>query len=534
MRGTIRNITLIVVLLTIALVNPGLNTSSPVAGLPLGPAVVEAQDPPPPAPVWGIADTHNHQFANLGFGGLMIWGDVFRWDDDIAKALPWSDFMPGRYGDVLNYHGYSREYDVAAPELGYPNIPATCPPGTGTSDNPCRGFAIHGPGGLRDLLNIFMSGRLGHLVGGYPQFDGYPRWSTYTGQTMYYQWLKRAWEQGGLRLLVMFAVNNEAICSVIDRKAGFTCEDMPAIDRQIQAAKDLERFIDLQNDGQNDGDGWYRIAYSPQQARQIINDGKLAVVLGIETPSLFGCKVNSDCTDEYVLTEIKRYRDMGVRHIYPLHNADNGFGGTGLYNDIFGLNTRVINGEWFDITNDCDPRIDFHMDLLDGLQPGTDPIHDMLIQLLRELLGSNAVPPRPPAGANCNARGLQPLGTTLINGLMDERMIIDVDHLSERTFNDVMAIAETRQYAGVISSHNAYVELGIPRGDSHSIRHEANILPEELERIRALGGNVSVIIHQPDRSAMQALHLRRLLRSMGPGLPVCRGPHARKGGRARH
>jgi len=38
---------------------------------------------------------------------------------------------------------------------------------------------------------------------------------------------------------VMLAVNNEAICRIIYKKAGYGCDDMPAIDRQIQVAKDL-------------------------------------------------------------------------------------------------------------------------------------------------------------------------------------------------------------------------------------------------------------------------------------------------------
>src|SRR5688500_17638377 len=44
-------------------------------------------------PIWGFADLHNHMFANLGFGGLAIWGKPFVEDDDMAKALPWSDFL---------------------------------------------------------------------------------------------------------------------------------------------------------------------------------------------------------------------------------------------------------------------------------------------------------------------------------------------------------------------------------------------------------------------------------------------------------
>ena len=71
---------------------------------------------------------------------------------------------------------------------------------------------------------------------------------------------------------------------------------MPAVDRQLQAAHDLEAFVDAQNGGP--GQGWYRIVTTPQQARQVTAAGKLAVVLGIEVDSLFGCNKHSTCTPD--------------------------------------------------------------------------------------------------------------------------------------------------------------------------------------------------------------------------------------------
>lgn len=51
-----------------------------------------------PGQIWGFADIHNHQFAYLGFGGLVMWGNAFDPNDDIAKALPWDDFSPAPLG----------------------------------------------------------------------------------------------------------------------------------------------------------------------------------------------------------------------------------------------------------------------------------------------------------------------------------------------------------------------------------------------------------------------------------------------------
>src|SRR5687767_11515542 len=170
------------------------------------------------APIWGIADTHNHQFSNLGFGGAMFWGKPHD-PNGIEHALGW-----------------------------------------------CNG--VHGIGGLGDLVGIALGQGVGHAVGGHEAFDGWPRWNTYTHQQVYHEWLERAF-LGGVKLMVMHAVNNEVLCDKINKPLG--CNDMAAVDRQLAAAKNLDAQVD-----------WYQIAYSATEARQIINSGRLAVVLGIE------------------------------------------------------------------------------------------------------------------------------------------------------------------------------------------------------------------------------------------------------------
>jgi len=65
--------------------------------------------------------------------------------------------------------------------------------------------------------------------------------------------------------MVMHAVTNSLICRTSDQIGGFGCDDMAAADRQLQAAKDMEAFIDAQAVGQ--GRGWHRIVYTPQEAR---------------------------------------------------------------------------------------------------------------------------------------------------------------------------------------------------------------------------------------------------------------------------
>ena len=180
----------------------------------------------------GFADLHNHQFANLGFGGLAFWGSP---SGPIDTALPW------------------------------------CTP-------------AHGPGGVSDAIGNVMkamygSSLFGHHVGGNPQFDGWPRWDSVTHQSVHIDWLQRAWE-GGLRLMVMLAVNNEHLAGLANRAPGRSADDMEAVDLQLQAAVSLEAAVDTASGGP--GKGWYRIVRTPAEARRAIDQGKLAVVLGIE------------------------------------------------------------------------------------------------------------------------------------------------------------------------------------------------------------------------------------------------------------
>ena len=61
--------------------------------------------------------------------------------------------------------------------------------------------------------------------------------------------------------------------------------------------------------------GWFRIVTSPAQARQVISQNKLAVLLGVEYGTLFDCNESSEqCTTGYIrskLDDIARHGDTG-------------------------------------------------------------------------------------------------------------------------------------------------------------------------------------------------------------------------------
>ena len=165
---------------------------------------------------------------------------------------------------------------------------------------------------------------------GAPVFNGWPTWHTTTHQQVYYKWLERAY-QDGLRLISMLAVTNEALCLSNKHVRGTDCADsMAAIDDQLDEAVAFETFLDAKSGGP--GQGWFRIVRTPAEARQVIADGKLAVVLGIEVDNL-----------QLSLERPRRRRgrlharwhppegpsidDRGVRHIFPIHNFNNAYGG---------------------------------------------------------------------------------------------------------------------------------------------------------------------------------------------------------------
>lgn len=413
-------------------------------------------------PVFGFADLHTHQFGNLGFGGKAVFGPA--------------------YGNIQ--------------ELVW-----------------CTD--AHGPGGGFDFIgNSFVpvgkGPRLGHLVGGFPQFDGWPRWDTGTHQTMFEDWLFRA-HAGGLQLMVMLAVNNKDLCDMIGRAPNRGCSDEEAVNLQLNAAYAMQDHIDLKALGeptpanpflateqlrraQNAAKGWYRIVTSPRQARAAIDKGQLAVVLGIEVDDLLDCpatelswpknigspiKNRKLCTESDVKNRLDALYKRGVRHLFPIHFVDNGFGGTALGHDIFNVLNQVHNGVWYEVENCSKPDapIEFR---LEGI---TNPAITLFgIDVLRSVTL--------PSGPHCNARGLTQLGRFLIDEMMRKKMIIDIDHMSQKMANDVLTKAEGIPYP-VVSSHTGFIDL--TKGNA---RNESQISGSALERVRKLGGMVSAILKQ--------------------------------------
>jgi microsomal dipeptidase-like Zn-dependent dipeptidase len=324
--------------------------------------------------------------------------------------------------------------------------------------------------GLREFgFGVEFPAFLGHKVGGYPQFDGWPRWDSVTHQCVYEDWLHHA-VVGGLHLMVMLAVNSEFFCNAANRT--ISCTDMEAVDRQLAEAKKMEAYIDAKSGGP--GKGWYRIVYTPGQARAAIAAGKLAVVLGIEVDYLFGCHAERDLSEQQLRQQLDKYYAIGVRHVFPIHFGNNGFGGTAFQNNLERGSLVEDPGNPLNTPGAANP-----------FNPGVTalaPYHVMTED--GRPFGYEARTGRR------NIQGLTGLGKTLIREMIARGMIIDVDHMSARSKADTFDICEAAHYP-VVSGHTGFAEIS--HGDKS---HEGQLLPEELERIRRLGGMVAVIPHQ--------------------------------------
>ena len=162
---------------------------------------------------------------------------------------------------------------------------------------------------------------------GWPTFVDWPSPTALAEEGDYYTGIERAWK-AGLRLMVTDLVDNEALCSLMTTSHN-PCNDMDGGRIQSRDLYALQDYIDAQSGGP--GKGWFRIVTDPFQARRVINEGKLAVIEGIEVSRIFGCGEVNDvpqCDESQIDAGLKEVHDLGVRTFFPIHEFDNAFGGT--------------------------------------------------------------------------------------------------------------------------------------------------------------------------------------------------------------
>ncbi|WP_424215317.1 discoidin domain-containing protein [Streptomyces sp. BI20] len=348
--------------------------------------------------VRGFVDAHDHLMANEGFGGRLICGKPFS-------------------------------------ELGVADALKDCPE--------------HYPDGSLAVFDFITKGGDGkHDPDGWPTFKDWPANDSLTHQQNYYAWVERAW-RGGQRVLVNDLVTNGVICSVYFFKDR-GCDEMTSIRLQARKTYEMQDYVDRMYGGP--GKGWFRIVTDTAQAKRVIEDGKLAVVLGVETSEPFGCKQILDvaqCSKADVDKGLDELYGLGVRSMFLCHKFDNALCGVRFDEGALGVAINVgqflSTGTFWKTETCAGPQHDNPIGL--GLAADAAP------QAVKELPAGVSVPTY--AGdAKCNARGLTELGEYAVRGMMKRKMMLELDHMSVKAAGRALDIVESQNYPGVISSHS--------------------------------------------------------------------------------
>lgn len=378
--------------------------------------------------VWGMADVHAHLFGSMAFAGNVMAGDVFH-PLGITRALP----------DCRVEHGANGWLDVT-------------------------GFVTGGPGDefeqLSKVPGMYLFGHPFHATAGYPDFPYWPNAQTKTHAMAYYKWLERAY-LGGLRLMVALTVESPPLCQVarslnrwyepydpeFRHNPDVVCTGAVTAQAQLDATFALQDYIDAQAGGP--GQGWFRVVTTPAQARAVILQKKLAVIIGAELPDLFNCidgveTGRADCTPEYIERRLDKYQQMGIRTLFPVHHYDNDFGGAHVFNPIIEIARVVQDGELFHY-EPCE-------------EEGYDPLLAIKIPQLYYRLFPQILKDLPlfpfisQADEYCNARSITPMGEHLVTEMMKRGMLVETNHMSPKMKRAVVALAELYDYP-LVDSH---------------------------------------------------------------------------------
>ncbi|KRA31032.1 hypothetical protein ASD81_16175 [Nocardioides sp. Root614] len=326
--------------------------------------------------------------------------------------------------------------------------------------------------GYGALLETFLSGgKPGHDTTGWPTFRDWPAPHSLTHQALYYKWLERSW-RGGLRVFTSLLTENNVLCELYPLKKN-SCNDMDAIRLQAKDMRQLEDYVDAQYGGP--GRGWYRIVKDPFEARRVVNEGKLAVIMGIETSVPFDCNIGArapKCTKESIDRSLDEVHRLGVRQMEITNKFDNGLTGVAGDAGSTGVLTNLANflntGSWLRMAP-CPAS--FGAGVQDQQQvtvPGVLPEQDALFGAIAKLFAPlGALAPVYTSQPHCNQAGLTELGRHLIIRLVEKGMLFDPDHMSvlaRRQALDLLEqLAQEGKRPGVLSSHSWSTPDALPR-----------------------------------------------------------------------
>lgn len=308
----------------------------------------------------------------------------------------------------------------------------------------------------------------------------WPAWDAIAHQQVHTTWLKQAYDDG-LRLMVMSALNNEAFCGLLplaNRAPGYGCDDFENIVRQLAAAKKLDA---------DPSESWYQIAYSAAEARSIINNNKLAVVLSVEASDIFN-------TADPAVT-LQTLYNMGVRTLQPLHQFNSKLGGVATHDGSIKFLQSVKN--------------------LPSLR-----------HLCKDKGGTGKYAKCDATKDQLNFLGLRPVGKRFVTKMMNLGMPVDIAHMSELSVKDVEPIVTAGCNYPVYVSHGHVRQILSNDGWKAQKNHEKTTPEWELDLVKKTGGlfglRTGADYYRVDdyQAAMRTAGLATSLPTVGPvGMP---------------
>ena len=473
------------------------------ASAPL-PAPIPANAKSPPI-TGGYVLTHEHPTYGMAFGGNYAFAGA-----------------PGNYRNGIMENGYTAECGG------------------------CKAAMLCDHGEVKGNFTA-LTGALGADMGDHSSHKGplaksnsHLRYST--------AWIKAAFDppeadykDTRLKIMVAFAVENEAMCEQLyDANkggggaggAGYACskgDSLASLERQLDAIK---AWV-------TENASWMEIAYTPADARRIVNANKLAIVLGIESEYSFGAE---DRTFDPV-DRLDRYHDQGVRTFYLAHKINSRLAGADIYypkTTTAGKAiraTQAISGCFyyddnvgsFPLKNNlghkfCDNNCgnnQFKGNKLLGLSDACagkfSEISEVNMADYVMLRGDNYfngfnIHPLPPgfqgsAGSRMdgeierNNLSLSHDGERVVREAMTRGMIVNIDHTSSKTRAAINAIA-TKDFGGypLNALHNSPNSMLV--GNTGKVDtpypHEYDFDDSELEIVRDTGGFFGVRVGPVD------------------------------------
>src|SRR4051794_14896988 len=254
----------------------------------------------------------------------------------------------------------------------------------------------------------------------------------------------------GLRLMVMSPNENRILC-LLQANRQTNCDEMDTVRRSLQAIHQLQDYVDAQSGGP--GKGFFEIVTDPEDARRVINQGRMAVVLEVEVSEPFGCSGwdQPTCDEAQVDQQLDELHRLGVRSMLLLNKFDNPLVGVRFDSGPVGLlingANRASAGSFWSAQTCTGPLHD--NTIYSPISQATDPVGQLLADA--GLPGGTA-PVYPPA-PHCNTRGLTALGEHVVQRMMDLHMIVNPDHMSQAGVDRTLSLLEARHYSGVISPH---------------------------------------------------------------------------------